>query len=313
MSNHYDVIVIGSGPAGFTAALYASRSNLSVIAFEGQQPGGQLTITTDVENYPGFPDGIQGPEMMEIFRKQATRFGAKSVFETVEKIEFHEKPFRVRTERGEYTSKSIIVATGAKARLLDIPSEKEYWGAGISACATCDGFFFRGVPIVVIGGGDSAMEEALYLTNFGSSVTLVHRRDGFRASQIMVDRVMKHEKITVLTNKVVDEFVGETKNGIKQLTGVNLKDTKTGQTQLIEAAGAFLAIGHVPNTTLFEGELDMDENKYLITVPGSTYTNCPGIFAAGDVQDHVYRQAVTSAGSGCMAAIDAERWLREHS
>jgi thioredoxin reductase (NADPH) len=308
MSKHYDVAVIGSGPAGFTAALYASRANLTVVVFEGEQPGGQLTITTEVENYPGFPEGVQGPEMMDIFRKQATRFGAESIYETIKEIKETEKPFKLISDRSEYTADAVIIATGAKAKLLEIPSEQTYWGAGISACATCDGFFFKGEKIFIVGGGDTAMEEALYLTNFGESVTVVHRRDEFRASQIMADRVKNHPKIKVLWDSVVDEFLGENKMGIKKLTHIRVKNVKTGETTVHEAGGCFIAIGHLPNSSLFKGKLDMDENGYLITHGKSTHTKIPGIFACGDVQDHVYRQAVTAAGTGCMAAIDAERW-----
>lgn len=311
MSEHYKVIVIGSGPAGFTAALYASRANLSVAVFEGQQPGGQLTITTEVENYPGFEHGIQGPEMMEVFRKQASRFGAKSIFETIEKIDFSERPFKLKSDRNEYSADALIIATGAKAKLLDIPSEVEYWGAGISACATCDGFFFKGAKIFVVGGGDTALEEANYLTHFASSVTLIHRREEFRASKIMVDRAKNNPKINFLLNSVIEEFVGESKMGIKRLTGIKAKNVQTGEITEHEAGGVFIAIGHTPNTSVFDGKLDMDENGYLITQGKSTYTNIPGVFACGDVQDHVYRQAITAAGSGCSAAIDAERWLAE--
>lgn len=311
MSQHYQVIVIGSGPAGFTAGIYASRANLQVAIFEGMQPGGQLTITTDVENYPGFAEGIAGPEMMEVFRKQAQRFGSTSIYETITNVDFSERPFKLKSDSNEYTADSVIIATGASARTLDIPSEKTYWGHGISACATCDGFFYKGEKIVVIGGGDTAMEEAMYLTHFGEKVTLIHRRDEFRASKIMIDRAMKNPKIEFITNAVVEEFLGEKKNGFDSLTHVRIKDTKTGEIRDIEAGGAFLAIGHIPNTQLFEGILDMDETKYLITEGKSTYSNIPGVFVCGDAQDHVYRQAITAAGSGCMAAIDAERWLAE--
>jgi len=312
MSIHHKVIVIGTGPAGFTAALYASRANLDVAIFEGQQPGGQLTITTEVENYPGFEHGIQGPEMMDVFRKQANRFGAKSIYETITKVDFSERPFKLKSERADYTADAVIIATGAKAKLLDISSQDTFWGAGISACATCDGFFFKGEKIFVVGGGDTAMEEANYLTHFGQSVTLVHRREEFRASKIMVERVQKNPKIKIITNVVVDEFLGEEKMGIKKLTHIRLKDTKTGETTVHEAGGCFIAIGHQPNSQIFEGMLDMDENGYLITEGKSTKTKIPGVFACGDVQDHVYRQAVTAAGSGCAAAIDAERWLAEN-
>lgn len=311
MSQHFKVIIIGSGPAGFTAALYASRANMEVAIFEGNQPGGQLTITTEVENYPGFADGVQGPEMMEIFRKQAQRFGARSIFETIEKVDLSERPFKLKSDRAEYSCDALIIATGATAKLLGIESEKKYWGAGISACATCDGFFFKGEKIFVIGGGDTAMEEANYLTHFGESVTLVHRRSEFRASKIMVERAMKNPKIRIITDSIVDEFLGEEKNGIRRLTHIKLKNVKTGESTVHEAGGCFIAIGHKPNTDLFGGVLDKDENGYLITKGKSTYTNVPGVFACGDVQDHVYRQAVTAAGSGCAAAIDAERWLAE--
>ncbi len=311
MSQHFKVIIIGSGPAGFTAALYASRANLEVAIFEGNQPGGQLTITTEVENYPGFAEGVQGPEMMEIFRKQAQRFGARSIFETIEKVDLSERPFKLKSDRAEYLCDALIIATGATAKLLEMESEKKYWGSGISACATCDGFFFKGEKIFVIGGGDTAMEEANYLTHFGESVTLVHRRSEFRASKIMVERAIKNPKIRIITDSVVDEFLGEEKNGIKRLTHIRLKNVRTGEITLHEAGGCFIAIGHTPNTVLFEGVLDKDESGYLITRGKSTYTNVPGVFACGDVQDHVYRQAVTAAGSGCAAAIDAERWLSE--
>jgi thioredoxin reductase (NADPH) len=248
---------------------------------------------------------------MYIFRKQAMRFGAKSIYETITKVDFSNRPFRLWSESKEYTADAVIIATGAKAKLLDIPSQEKYWGAGISACATCDGFFFKGEKIFVVGGGDTAMEEANYLTHFGQSVTLVHRRDEFRASKIMVERTRKNPKINIITNAVVDEFLGEEKMGAKKLTHIKLKNTVTGEITVHESGGCFIAIGHQPNTSLFEGILDMDENGYLITEGKSTYTKIPGVFACGDVQDHVYRQAVTAAGSGCMAAIDAERWLAE--
>ena len=311
MSIHHRVIVIGTGPAGFTAALYASRANLDVAIFEGQQPGGQLTITTEVENYPGFEHGIQGPEMMDIFRKQAQRFGSKSIYETITKVDFSERPFKLWSDEKMYTADAVIISTGATAKLLNIPSEKTYWGAGISACATCDGFFFKGEKIFVIGGGDTAMEEANYLTHFGESVTLVHRREEFRASKIMVERAEKNPKIKMITNAVVDEFLGEEKMGIKKLTHIRLRDKVTGETTVHEAGGCFIAIGHSPNSDLFKEFLQHDENGYLIIHGKSTYTQIPGVFACGDVQDHIYRQAVTAAGSGCMAAIDAERWLAE--
>lgn len=313
MAEHHDVIVIGSGPAGFTAGLYASRANLNVIIFEGSQPGGQLTITTDVENYPGFPGGVKGPDMMELFRKQANKFGAKSIYETVVDVDFSKRPFTIKTERDkEYTSDAVIIATGATARRLHGKGEDKYWGFGISACATCDGFFYRGLKIFVVGGGDTAMEEAIYLTHFASSVTIIHRRQGFRASQVMLDRAKNHPKIDFLLDSVIDEFLGEEEKGLKKLTAIRVKNVVTGEMQVVPTDGVFYAIGHIPNTKLFEGVLDMDENKYLITQGKSTYTNVPGVFACGDVQDHVYRQAITAAGSGCAAAIDAERWLGEH-
>ena len=311
MAEHHQVVIVGTGPAGFTAAIYAGRANLETVIFEGQQPGGQLTITTDVENYPGFPEGIQGPEMMDVFRKQAHRFGTESIYETIEKVDLSKRPFRLWSEKKEYTAESVIIATGARARRLHIPSEEEYWGYGISACATCDGFFYKGEKVVVVGGGDSAMEEANFLTHFADQVTVIHRREEFRASKIMLERAKKNPKINFITNAVVDEFLGEEKMGQKKLTSVRLKDTVTGETNVIEAGGVFLAIGHIPNTDIFKDFIDMDDKKYLVTKEGSTATNIPGVFACGDVQDHVYRQAVTAAGSGCMSAIDAERWLGE--
>ena len=314
MSKHFKVIIIGSGPAGFTAAIYASRANLETAVFEGQQPGGQLTITTDVENYPGYPDGVMGPEMMDQFRKQATRFGAKTIFETINKVDFSERPFKMWSEKEEYSADAVIISTGATARLLGTESEEKYWGSGISACATCDGFFFRGEKnIVVIGGGDSAMEEAIYLTNFGEKVTLINRSEKFRSSRIMLERVKKHPKIEIIANHTIDEFLGEEENGVKKLTGLRLKNSTTAQTKEIEAGGAFLAIGHIPNTKLFDGIIDLDNQNYIITKGKSTYTNIDGVFACGDVMDHTYRQAVTAAGTGCSAAIDAERWLSENS
>ncbi len=311
MSNHHNVIVIGSGPAGFTAALYASRASLDVVVFEGRQPGGQLTITTEVENYPGFEHGIQGPELMNILRKQAERFGAKSLFETVEKVDFSNRPFTLATENADYTADAIIIATGATAKRLFEKGEDKYWGFGISACATCDGFFFRNQKIYVIGGGDTAMEEANYLTHFASSVTVIHRRQEFRASKVMLERAKKNPKIDFLLDSVVDEFLGEDSGMMRKLTGIRVKNTVTGEMNDLPADGVFYAIGHTPNTTLFKGLMDMDETGYLITKAKSTYTNIPGVFACGDVQDNVYRQAISAAGSGCMAAIDAERWLGE--
>lgn len=308
-NTHHRLVIVGAGPAGFTAAIYASRANLDPVIFEGMQPGGQLTITTEVENYPGFEHGIQGPALMDIMRKQAHRFGAESIFKEVTEIDFTRRPFILKTYDQVYTSDSIIIATGASAKLLGIPSEKKYMGHGVSACATCDGFFFKGLKVLVVGGGDTAMEEANFLTKFASEVVLVHRRDEFRACKFMQERVEKNPKVKFMTNKVVKEILGTEDNGRKTMTGVILQDTRDLSTTQIDADGLFVAIGHKPNTDLFKGVLDMDETGYLITKPGSTYTNVPGVFAAGDVSDKIYRQAVTAAGSGCMAALDAERWL----
>ncbi len=307
--NHFKVIIIGSGPAGFTAALYTARANLSPLMFEGMQPGGQLTITTEVENYPGFEHGIQGPELMDIMRKQAQRFGAKSVYQEITEVDFSKRPFVLKSYDEVYTADSVIVSTGASARLLGLESENKFMGYGVSACATCDGFFFKGLKILVVGGGDTAMEEANYLTKFASEVTIVHRRDEFRASKIMLDRAKRNPKIKFLMNKVIKEVVGKDENGRKSMTGVILRDTKDNSTSLIDADGLFMAIGHKPNTDLFKGILDMDETGYLKVKAGSTYTNVEGVFAAGDVADKTYRQAISAAGTGCMAAIDAERWL----
>ena len=307
--NHFKVIIIGSGPAGFTAALYTARANLSPLMFEGMQPGGQLTITTEVENYPGFEHGIQGPELMDIMRKQAQRFGAKSVYQEITEVDFSKRPFVLKSYDEVYTADSVIVSTGASARLLGLESENKFMGYGVSACATCDGFFFKGLKILVVGGGDTAMEEANYLTKFASEVTIVHRRDEFRASKIMLDRAKRNPKIKFLMNKVIKEVIGKDENGRKSMTGVILRDTKDNSTSLIDADGLFMAIGHKPNTELFKNILDMDETGYLKVKPGSTYTNVEGVFAAGDVADKTYRQAISAAGTGCMAAIDAERWL----
>lgn len=309
--NHHKVIIIGSGPAGLTAALYNARANLEPVVFEGMQPGGQLTITTEVENYPGFVDGIQGPELMDVMRKQAQRFGAKTFFKHVTKVDFSERPFKVWVENELHTADAVIISTGATAKWLGIPSEEKYKGYGVSACATCDGFFFKDQKVIVIGGGDSAMEEASYLTKFASEVSIIHRREEFRASRIMLERAEKNPKIKFITNSVVKEILGEEKIGQKKVTGAILENTKTGETEEVKVDGIFLAIGHKPNTELFEGMLKMDETGYLDVDGSSTYTNVTGVFAAGDVADHVYRQAVTAAGMGCRAAIDAERWLAE--
>ena len=301
-----ELIIIGGGPAGYTAALYAARADLEPLVIEGFQWGGQLMITSDVENYPGYPDGIMGPKMMEDFRRQAERFGAEFVTDDVTKVDFSERPFRVWVDKDEYRAKAVIVATGASARWLGLDSEERLKGRGVSACATCDGTFFKDKHIYVVGGGDTAFEEALYLTRFGIRVTLVHRRDDFRASQIMIDRARANDKVDFLTPYVVDEVLGDS-----HISGLRLRNVETDETHEVEAGALFIAIGHDPNTQLFVSQLEHDENGYLITNPGSTETNVPGVFAVGDVQDHIYRQAVTAAGSGCMGALDAERYLAE--
>jgi len=300
-----DLIVIGGGPAGYTAALYAARANLSPLVIEGFAWGGQLMITSDVENYPGYADGILGPQMMQDFRRQAERFGAEFITDDVTRVDFSEHPPRVWVGDEEYTAEAVIVATGASARQLGLESERTLQGKGVSYCAVCDAAFFREKEVVVVGGGDSAMEEAIFLAKFATGVTLVHRRDEFRASQIMIDRARANEKIEFVTPAVVDEVLSE--NG--QTSAVRLRDLGTDETREIEAQGLFVAIGHDPNTKLFLDQLDHDEAGYLLTKPGSTATNVDGVFAAGDVVDHTYRQAVTAAGSGCMAALDVERWL----
>ena len=306
MSGIREVIILGSGPAGYTAALYTARANLKPLVFTGLQPGGQLTITTDVENYPGFPNGIQGPEMMDLFRAQVARFGTELIDAQVERVDFSKRPFTVWSDGKSHQSKSIIVATGASALLLGLPSEQRFMGFGVSACATCDGFFFKGKRVIVVGGGDTAMEEATYLTRFCTEVIVVHRRDTLRASKIMQERARANDRIRFLWNSEVAEIIGQ-ENG--KVTGVKLRDTATGAVTEMAIDGVFVAIGHKPNTEFLAGQMPLDAKGYVLVKPGSSYTSIEGVFAAGDVHDAVYRQAVTAAGSGCMAAIDCERWL----
>lgn len=300
-----NVIIIGSGPAGLTSAIYTARANLSPLMIEGEESGGQLMTTTEVENFPGFEHGITGPDLVAVMRKQAERFGTRFITRNVTKVDFSQQPFKVWIGDKLHLAKTIIISTGAKAKYLGLPSEKQYANRGVSACATCDGAFFRNQEIGVVGGGDTAMEEAMFLTRFASKVILMHRRDSFRASKIMVERVVANPKIEIMWNTEVVEVLGDGKS----MTGAKVKSTVDGTVKELPITGLFLAIGHKPNTDLFNGMLDMDETGYLITQPNSTYTKIPGVFAAGDVQDHVYRQAITAAGTGCMAAIDAERWL----
>jgi len=309
VSDVRDVIIIGGGPAGYTAALYTARANLNPLVIEGFNWGGQLMITSDVENYPGYADGVLGPAMMSDFRRQAERFGAEFMTDDVTRVDFSEQPLKVYVGDTEHRAESVIVATGASARQLGLPSEQTLQGRGVSYCATCDGAFFRDKVVVVVGGGDSAMEEATFVSRFASKVVIVHRRPEFRASPIMVDRARTNEKIEFVLNAVVDEVLG-TEDG--RVTGVRLRDTVTGETDDLDADGLFVAIGHDPTTALFLDWLDHDDQGYLVTEPRSTLTNIPGVFAAGDVQDHTYRQAVTAAGSGTMAALDAQRYLEEH-
>ena len=310
VASHHHVLIVGSGPAGLTAAIYTARASLAPLVIEGEpsstsdQPGGQLMLTTEVENFPGFPEGIMGPELMMRCREQAMRFGAQFLTEKVTKVDFSQRPFRVWVRDTQYTADSIIVSTGAQSLMLGLEEEKRLIGHGLSTCATCDGFFFRNQHIAVVGGGDSALEEAQFLTKFASKVTLIHRRDTLRASKIMQDRAIANEKIEFLWNAQVTKVIGQEK-----VEGVEVTDTVNGAVSTLPVTGDFVAIGHRPNTDLFKGVLDMADSGYLTTKPGSTYTNIPGVFACGDVQDHTYRQAITAAGSGCMAAIDCERWL----
>lgn len=305
----HDVLIIGSGPAGYTAAIYAARANLKPVLFEGMEPGGQLMTTTDVENFPGFSQGVQGPDLMKVMKDQALRFGTEIIAEQVASLKQMEGGFEVVAKGITYQSKTVILSTGATARRIGLASEKALYGKGVSACATCDGFFFRGKNVIIVGGGDSAMEEATFLTRFATKVFIVHRRDAFRASRIMQERVMQNPKIEIVWNAEVAEILGE---DVGHVTGVRLRDTQTSEMREMAIDGVFAAIGHEPNTSLVEGLLELDEKKYVKTVPGTSQTTIPGLFACGDVQDARYRQAITAAGSGCMAALDAEKYLADH-
>tara|TARA_B100000427_G_scaffold16420_1_gene12856 strand:+ start:565 stop:1509 length:945 start_codon:yes stop_codon:yes gene_type:complete len=305
----HKTIIIGSGPAGLTAAIYAGRANLKPIVFEGNQPGGQLTITTDVENFPGFPDGVMGPDMMDLFRNQAKKFGAECHFKHVTKVDLTSKPYRVFVGEEMFLSDTVIISTGASARMLGLEEEEQLMGYGISTCATCDGYFFKEKNIVVVGGGDSAMEEASFLTKFAKKVTIIHRREVFKASKIMLDRVRNNPLIDIIVNKSIESINGNQQDGISNIV---LKDTVSGETSTFECEGVFYGIGHTPNTDLFKGMIDLNDNGYIRTQSDSSLTNISGVFACGDVQDDHYRQAITAAGSGCMAAIDAEKYLEEN-
>lgn len=310
LKRRHKVVIMGSGPAGLTAALYTARANLDPVVFEGMEAGGQLTMTTEVENFPGFPKGILGPELMDSMRKQAERFGAKCVMKTITAVDFSKLPFKITAGDTVIEADSFIIASGASAKMLGIESERLLLGYGVSTCATCDGFFFKNMELIVVGGGDSALEEATFLTKFASRVSIVHRRDQLRASKIMQERAQKNPKVDFIWNAEVEEILGDKESGVR---GVRLRDTKSGDVSEKAVQGVFIAIGHNPNTKLFKGMLEMDALGYIITKNGSTKTSIPGVFAAGDVQDSKYRQAITAAGSGCMAAMDAERFLEEHS
>ncbi len=308
-THHEKVIIVGGGPAGYTAALYAARADLEPLVLEGPQPGGQLTMTTEVDNFPGFPEGVQGPELMELMKKQAERFGTRCIFEEVSEVDLSQRPFTLRAGETTYTADALIVASGASARWLGLESETKYRGFGVSACATCDAFFFRDKEVYVVGGGDTAAEEALFLTKFASHVTLVHRRDQLRASKILADRVAANDKVSILWDSVVEEILGE--DDPPHVTGVRIKNVKSGETTDHPADGIFMAIGHQPNTDFLKGQVEVDEGGFIVTSGRSTATSVAGVFACGDVMDPVYKQAITAAGTGCQAALDAEHFLTE--